>query len=705
MIVANDLRWMIDRARPPRVRTLREFAAEELVIPEGKFKGRRFNEERQPFARLFFDAIEEAERFGWNRAFVTGPTQSGKTLLAFALPIMYALFELGESVICGLPDMNMSGAKWKLDLLPAIRANPRLRELLPTSGSASRGAQKVHLVQFRNGAALHFLSGGGGDKSVAGYTAKIVVITETDGMDETGARSRETDRVKQLEARRRAFDTAGRTWAECTVSIDSGRTWREITAGSFTRIALPCPECGRWVTPERQHLTGHQDAETITEARRRAAWACPACGSLWTNEQRVAANRDAALVHRGQDGRTKVELDDDSELTHPVLEDDGGKPKLVGDVVDTDTLGFRWSAVNNMFVDPASTGVEEWKAGRAEGAAEEDSARRELRQFTYAIPYVPDATDLSVVDRSHLTRRVRPGLPRGVAPDDTEAVVMGVDLGKHLAHWVAVAVDAAFGMHVAAYGVGEVPGQSLGAEAGVMAYLRQLEDEAMAGAVRVGPESRRADLVMVDAGWMTHIVYRFVAEANARWNPDGAPIDDPFMAMMGFGSGQFSGGSYRPPDRRTSAVRFVGEHYHFVSMEDEPRYRVHADADHWKSFIRDRATQPMSADGGSSALTLHEANPVEHLTFAKHLTAERPVEEFEPGKGTVVRWRREAKDNHFGDALYMAAVAAHIRGARLPDFADPEPDETPTRGEPVARDAPTPAFTRDGMPYLVTERR
>ena len=45
------------------------------------------------------------------------------------------------------------------------------------------------------------MSGGGSDKSRAGFTSRVVVITETDGLDETGGRSREADKVTQLEAR------------------------------------------------------------------------------------------------------------------------------------------------------------------------------------------------------------------------------------------------------------------------------------------------------------------------------------------------------------------------------------------------------------------------------------------------------------------------------------------------------------------------
>ena len=88
---------------------MREFAESEIVIPDGPFEGFRFNCDRQPFTQLWFDAVDCGR---WNRMFATGPTQSSKSLSAFVIPIVYHLFEFGETVICGLPDMSMAADKW-----------------------------------------------------------------------------------------------------------------------------------------------------------------------------------------------------------------------------------------------------------------------------------------------------------------------------------------------------------------------------------------------------------------------------------------------------------------------------------------------------------------------------------------------------------------------------------------------------------------
>lgn len=90
---------------------MRDFAEQEIIIPEGPHAGRRFRCSRQPYTKLWFDEVDSSR---WMRCVATGPTQSGKTLSCFVIPLLYHLFELSETVICGLPDMDMAADKWCL---------------------------------------------------------------------------------------------------------------------------------------------------------------------------------------------------------------------------------------------------------------------------------------------------------------------------------------------------------------------------------------------------------------------------------------------------------------------------------------------------------------------------------------------------------------------------------------------------------------
>jgi hypothetical protein len=134
---------------------MRQFAEEEIVIPDGPFFGRRFRCHRQPYSGLWFDAVDSGH---WSRCVATGPTQSGKTLSCFVIPLLYHLFEQGETVICGLPDKDMAADQWREDILPAVEQS-RYRDLLPRRGGGSRGG-RVESLQLANGATLKFLAGG-----------------------------------------------------------------------------------------------------------------------------------------------------------------------------------------------------------------------------------------------------------------------------------------------------------------------------------------------------------------------------------------------------------------------------------------------------------------------------------------------------------------------------------------------------------------
>jgi hypothetical protein len=82
---------------------------------------------------------------------------------------------------------------------------------------------------------------------------------------------------------------------------------------------------------------------------------------LWTDDQRVAANRDCRLLYRGQ------QITDDGDIT--------------GKVAPTEALGFRWSAVNDLFVTAGDiVAADEWRAARS---TDEENAEREMRQFLW----------------------------------------------------------------------------------------------------------------------------------------------------------------------------------------------------------------------------------------------------------------------------------------------------------------------------------
>lgn len=668
VIAVNPLleegRWFIRQARTPRLRTMLEFAEQEIIIPDGPYEGRRFRCSRQPYTRLWFEAVASDR---WNRFVATGPTQSGKTLCAFVIVMLYHLFEVGETVICGLPNMDMAADKWREDLLPVIERSKYAR-LLPGAGAGSRGGHKLDAIRFRNGATLKFMSGGGGDKQRAGFTSRVVVITETDGMDESGGASREADKITQLEGRTRAYGKRKRVYMECTVSIEQGRTWRELQAGTDSRIALPCPHCGAYVTLERKHLIGWRDADSKIEAHAQAVFVCPACGEAWTDQQREDANAAGLLLHRGQD-----------------VDDEG---LIVGDPPPTDTLGFRWSAVDNLFATAGDIGADEWRASRE---ADEENAEKEMRQFVWVLPHQPAILELTQLDPNALVRRVERKWERGMVPDWTEYLTGAVDVHKRHIEWLIIAWKADATGQIIDYGrlEVEVDDRQIAVEKAILLTLREFRDLCVAGWVQADGGPRVPDQVWVDHGYQGPIVDFFCAESSGSGRTR-------FLPVVGRGIMQQWMMPYHPPRKRSNLIRLIGEGYH-ISARPGKVPLIEVNADHWKTWVHERLNTPENTPG---ALTFFQAPPRDHYVLVRQLTAERQVQVTVAGKGDVVRWERIRRNNHYLDCAYMASASGHLSGVRLLEVKRKGPMVTDWSKRPNREKLTTP----DGRPYLVTER-
>lgn len=610
-----------------------EFAEEEIILPSGEYEGRRFRCDRQPYSLLWFWAVGCGL---WNRFVVTGCSQSGKTLCGYIIPLLHALFELRQNVVGGLPNLDIMADKWQEDILPVIERT-RYREYLPRRGRTSKGGIGVR-VQFENGATLRFMTGGGSDKTRSAFTAPVLVITETDGMDEPGARSREADKLRQLEARTLAYGARRRVYMECTVSIEEGRTWQEYNAGTASRIVQPCPHCGQYVTLQRSNLCGWQDAETIIDAQDRAYWACPECGSPWTENERIAAAARSLLVHKGQ------EIDE--------------RGAVRGDPPRTDTLGFRWSAPDNLFWTAGFVAGNEWRAARA---ANRENAEKEMRQFFWALPAESEQKPLIELDLQRLIGR-QTNDPKGLVPAGVQWLTVGIDLGMYLCHWTAIGWRPGATGIIFDYGRIEVASRELGVDQALLVALREFRDQFCEPGWSLGPDGEGAmqpQHVFVDAQWKAEVVHRFCTESGPRYH-----------AAAGHGVGQERTRAYRSVKKTGAGVKLVGNQYHIAILPrtaDLPRRElVEVNADYWKSWLHARFATPPEQAG---AVVLYRAPVSDHLAFCRMLMAEQEVPEYKPGKGVVIRWERHDRNNHFLDSSYLASAAGHLAGVRLIEAA------------------------------------
>jgi phage terminase large subunit GpA-like protein len=630
---------------------MRDFIEEEIYIPKGRFRGERFRFDRQPFALHWVDAVDSGR---WPRHAATGCTQSGKTILIYVIPALYYIFEQEETVVNGLPDMNMASDKWKLDFLPVINRTQYSR-FLPVAGAGSRGGE-FNSINFRNGPTMKYMSAGGSDKKRAHFETRVVVMTEVDGFDTSGTRSEETDKVSQIEARTLSYShLQRRIFLECTVTTEKGRIWRELLGGTNSKIVCPCPHCGEGVTPEREHLQGWQKAKSKMEAYREAYFICPSCGNRLTEKERRKMNVDSWLVHQN-------------------------------DPDETDTFSMRWNAFNNMFWVAGDIAIKEWMKEHEEDEVKQEEMERELRQYFWAIPYEPPQVDLTVLDYRAINARRESYNPRGEVPSWAEYVVGGVDLKKRLGHYLFLALTKTGKGVIFDYGIFEIPSDSLGVDLATETALKNFKDRIDIGYPIQGSTKRAIpSLIGIDTGYSDSrdAVYRFCqATGQQRYRP-----------IKGFGE-QWRKSYYEPKGINNKVVH-IGTRYHISYIQKDGIFLIEIDADHWKTIAHENLAKPLDQEGGG--ITLFDSpDRNEHISIAKHFTAEKKVVEYIPGRGEIIKWLMLRRQNHWFDCLYIALTMAHLCGVRRIKTEKPKS---------IIKVKKKRGFRMpDGRRYLITER-
>lgn len=629
----SEFGWCLDHARAHRVRPIRQFAEEEIVLPEGPFAGQRFRIRRQPFAGLFFDAIDSGR---WTKSATLGCVQSGKSLISWVIPSLWYLFEWREPMVGGVPTMETAEAKWSKELLPAI-VKTRYAEYLPTHGRGSRGGMADEVI-FTNGARLKFMHGHGGDEARSSYTARIAIVTEADKIDTAGEASREAPPIKQIEARTHSYDADQRRFhAECTVSVPTGYIWQAYTNGTRSRIVVQCLYCGHWVTPERAHLRGWQEAENAIEARQRAFFVCPKCEHAWTDAERRRMNQEAKLLHHGESIDT------------------GGR--ISGEPPATDTFGMRWNAFNNLLWSTGAIGTAEWEGARAEDL---DAAEKYVLQFYWAMPWTPPRYELVPLEWNTVRRRYGQWT-KGIVPADAQALTLGMDLGKWIGWWVAMAWLADGRGHVVDYGSFPINTEHDDlVELAILEALREFRPRIEAGWTIDGSGvSRLPDRVFCDGNYKPKAVEAFCRESGPR-----------YLVSHGYGIGQEHKKPYREPAKLGGTVVVIGEDYYVEWNPEEQCFEVHVLADAWKTQLYEGLqTSPEKA----GAITLYQADGNEHKKIARHYTSEEMVEELHPERGVVKKWVHKRGANHWFDCSYNAKAAGHLCGVRVLPVPDLSP--------------------------------
>lgn len=268
------------------------------------------------------------------------------------------------------------------------------------------------------------------------------------------------------------------------------------------------------------------------------------------------------------------------------------------------------------------------------------------------------------------------GLPRHAIPRECTRLVAFVDAGGGMGRglWYGVlAADNDFGGSIVDYGAfpRQVRSNFLASDMrpGLAEFYPNLgEDErlyaglgAVAEAIldrtyyrEVTGEHLRIERLVIDAGWKTHVVYRFARESR---------FANVILPSKGVGrtktTGAISGWAPRPGERS-------GWHWRVTVSETGRGRMIQFDPDMWKTFVFERF---MTNPGGRGRLTLFASEPnteparaADHEMIANHCCAEgaTPKEH----KGNVFdKWEQlPNKDNHLWDVIVGCHVAASERG-------------------------------------------
>lgn len=650
--------FLIDACRAPRVRSLIEFAEQEIVLPTGQYKGQKWRADRLPWNRLLFEELDSRR---WIQIIGTGPTQSGKTQGFFTIPILHQVYEERENTVIGLPDDDMGDKKYKTDLLPIMQASPNLSRLIPSGGKGSRGGSVKDQIEFANSVIAALMTRGASDEGKAGFTARYLNVTEAGGFSVATETSTETNPLRQLLGRLKGFKRhQRRAIIEGTVKLANMLPWslRGEDDGpilsSQSQLVTPCPHCGGFISPEREDFRGHENAITEDEAVNRSSFFCPLCDAVLSEQDRKVANRDLRLIHRGQ-----------------VISSSGD---VVGDLPPTSVLWFRYTQWHNLLSSYGDIAAEEWEAAQCpDGTQDRDDMERALQQQTWCIPFKSSLVDQEPLVANKLRQRGGGLLPRNTIPADTQKLTMGVDIGKTWGWWVLIAWRETGQRYIAGFSKFQV---MEGDQGRIHDYIVKALDTVIAPLVETGFACEGdgmaiPDSVWIDGGYHPNAVAEFVRKS-------GPVIQNRYKLCRGRGesaSQKWLRGQFSQPKRRSKSQPLTGRGWFAEINYERGVLEYTFDSDLWKldvhSGLRDGPDRP-------NGIAFWRADsPKDHDLLIQHLVNEQLNSEWKPGKGEEEKWLKNGQ-NHGLDCVAMASAAGEATGVVMPvaDSADAESSET-----------------------------
>src|SRR5690606_30858391 len=157
-------------------------------------------------------------------------------------------------------------------------------------------------------------------------------------------------------------------------------------------------------------------------------------------------------------------------------------------------------AIDNPFIKAGDLGAEEWLASKSR---DPENSEKKMRQFIWTLPYEPPEIDMTPLVAEEIEQRSSE-LKKGIVPDDTETVAVGIDTGKRMLHWTALAINAAGGGRVIEYGKQPVASDKLGVKNALVEALGELSGYFDHGWHTSKGLVFTPSQVWIDSGWHEH---------------------------------------------------------------------------------------------------------------------------------------------------------------------------------------------------------
>lgn len=366
------------RARP-RISTA-EWAAKNLRIVSGPYKGQLWNFRVTPYARGIMDAFD---RRHVRKILIIAPSQVGKSTLADGC-FFSALSRWTDNWGIGMPDIEAVRKYFTGRLASWFQIIPDLRRLL-------RGKDSLNnfFISLQGGASVLGMWSGS-DSSMRAESMPLVLIEEEDAFADPGA-------AQIMEERTTAYDELQKSKiirvCRPKGSEDQSSIWHaaKTEAQAWCVYEARCPVCQFYVRMEHSQIeaiNGSTDPRQIRQEKL-GRYRCPECGNLWND-----AFRNLAI----QNGRWV---------------------STTGDMEDATILAFHLRQWESPLVSLSEV-LAKWFEARKDP--------RRMQLFDNNVCAKPYKFVQLETDDEALARRIDPDLPPGMVPDWAVALTFSADM-------------------------------------------------------------------------------------------------------------------------------------------------------------------------------------------------------------------------------------------------------------------------------------